>query len=187
MFKTAQSFLKLQNLNFDLGSSLKFLFKTNEPNGLIGFITPSTPFYSTSQNSRNLIIPNYMAVELVDGIPSLLINLGNDVARRIQCVSHKLNDNKWHSIQIKRDRLGVPATESGASTATVTFGCDDSYSRIKINEEQKFAFTMFTAGNVTGNSEHHLPSDLFHSQNSKFHGCLGGFDITGLIFFLRYS
>lgn len=179
MFKEPSSFLKLQNLNFDTGSTLKFLFKTNEPNGLIGFITPSTPFYSTSQTSRHLIIPNYMAVELVDGMASLLINLGNSIVNRVECGAMKLNDNKWHQIQIKRERLGAPSTQSGQATATITFSCDEHFSRIKVDEEQKFSLSMFTAGNVTGNTEHYLPSDLYHSQAPKFYGCISDFEVSG--------
>jgi hypothetical protein len=177
MFKDPSAFLKLQNLNLDAGSSLKFLFKTNEPNGLIGFITPSTPFYSTSQASRHLIIPNYMAIELVDGVASLLINLGNNIVNRVECGSAKLNDNKWHQIQIRRERLGAPNAESGPATATITFGCDEFFSRVKVEEEQKLSFSMFTAGNVTGNLEQYLPSDLYHSQAPKFLGCMSDFEV----------
>lgn len=179
MFNNAKSFLKLENLNFDIGSSLKFLFKSNEPNGLLGLISPSTPYYSSSSNSRNLVIPNYLAIELIDGIPSLLINFGNNDVQRINCGSRKLNDNNWHSIEIKRDRLGTPSTEQAPKTHTITFSCDNTFSRIKVDELQKFPFTMFTAGNVTGNSQMNLPNELWSSKNPKFFGCIGDFEVSG--------
>jgi neurexin len=162
-----------------MGSSLKFLFKTNEPTGLLGLITPSTPFYSTSQSSRNLVIPNYLAVELLDGVPSLLINLGNHQAQRVTCPTTKLNDNNWHTIQIKRERLGAPKTPATPATSTITFSCDETSTRTQVDDEQKFSFSMFTAGNVTGNSDHHLPSDLYHSRSPHFYGCISDFELTG--------
>jgi len=125
-----------------------------------------------------LVIPNYIAIELLDGIPSLLINLGNQKTQRISCPTTKLNDNNWHRIQITRERLA--ASRTGAdSTSSITLSCDDTFARTQVNEEQKFSFSMFTAGNVTGNSEHYLPSDLYHSRNPQFYGCISDFELTG--------
>jgi WD40 repeat protein len=171
MLSEANSFLKLDKIDFDSNSNISFSFKTNENDGLLAFISPS-------DRQSNVLLTNFMAVELVDGAVSLLVNFGTQQQfKRLSCsptqppTALKLNDNKWHSIQIRREqRLGVD------NTATITLGCDNNYVRMKLPELPKFPLTIVSMGNISGSS--YLPNELWLSKNSKFIGCVRDFKIN---------
>lgn len=175
MFSETNSFVKLNKIDFDANSNITFSFKTNENDGLLAFISPA-------DRQSNLLLSNFLAVELVDGSVSLLINLGNQF-KRLSCSpiqsphSTKLNDNKWHNLQIRREKLATGSDQS--ATASITLGCDNNYARIKVSDQQKYPFTAFSVGNINGgSSQHNLPSELWLAKSSKFIGCIRDFKLN---------
>ena len=178
MLKDPAASVRIENFNFNNGAQLKFMFKTNEPNGLLGFVSPAS-LSAASETPKNLEVGSFLAVELVDGLVSLVVKL-NSESKRLSCGSSKskLNDNNWHTIEIKRSRLGLPNTESSNVSPAITFICDNSYSRMKLMEQESFPLSMFTAGNVTGNSQVYMPSELWQARSANYLGCLGGLTLN---------
>jgi hypothetical protein len=150
----------LDRADFDKSpnSRILFSFKTNENNGLLAFI---------GQNSTLSDKSNFLAVELVEGIPNLVVNLANQL-KRVECSIDKLNDNKWHSVEIRRDRLGDAGNNNGASS-TITFRCDNRFHRFEALEESVLG-QLVMGNSITAFSR--LPSQLWLSRSPKYLGCI---------------
>ncbi|CAF0717725.1 unnamed protein product [Brachionus calyciflorus] len=161
------SYLKLDNLRFDTNSNISFGFRTNENEGLLALIAPSV---SSNSKSLSLVTSNYISVELTNGTVSLLVYLDKEL-QRVNCPS-KMNDNKWHTISIKRDRLGLDTTPS------LTFQCDNIQSRLRVNDQKLPSQVQFNSGNLSSES---LPANLWLSKNSKFSGCIKNFRLNDRI------
>lgn len=121
-----------------------------------------------------------MAVELVNGSASLLIYSSiRDKPTRLHCSPLssplKLNDNKWHRIEIKYAKLGDFSPQmSTQPTATITFACDDSASRSKVPEQRLVGSVQFNAGNLSSP----MPEDMWLAKETRFAGCIGGFRVN---------
>jgi hypothetical protein len=151
------SFVRLDRLAYDSSANLSFSFKTNENDGLLAFI--SQPGASVQSN--------FLAVELVNGSVSLLLVGADKRSSRVECPSARLNDNKWHNIQVRRDRLGAPESGSALGLASVTLVCDNLVVRAKLPSEVKLSSAQFTAGSAAS-----LPNELWLSKNPKYSGKL---------------
>lgn len=118
-----------------------------------------------------------MAIELVNGSASLIIYSSNrERSTRVHCGGRvKLNDNKWHRIELKHDRLGdYPAQMSTTPTSTITFACDQHAARVKLPGEPKLASVQFNAGNLSSE----LPAELWLAREARFVGCLSTFRVN---------
>ena len=156
----SSSYVYLEGADFEKtpNSRILFSFKTNENNGLLAFI---------GQNITSNDKSNFLAVELIEGIPNLVVNIANQL-KRVECSIDKLNDNKWHEIEIRRDRLGDAGNNNGASS-TITFRCDNRFNRFEALEE------AVQGRLVIGNSDSafsRLPSQLWLSRSPKYLGCI---------------
>ena len=171
------SFLKLDKIDFDQNSNITFSFKTNENDGLLALLAPSVSS-GLAQQTLSFVSSNYLAVELVNGSVSLVVYLDKQL-KRISCSptsppsAHKLNDNKWHRVQIRRERLGNLNADSMSPTSSITLGCDNYFVRTKVSE-QKLGLVQFNAGNLSSL----LPSELWLSKNARYLGCIRDFRIS---------
>ena len=169
------SFVKLDRLNFDPNVNLSFSFRTNEPNGLLAYVSSGS---------------NFLAIELVNGSLSL-VTLFDRLLKRVSCSAKqspeddmaKFNDNRWHSVQIKRDRLGASDSGSTAVQSSITFACDQTFVRTRLGVEPKISSVSFSTGYVAGE----LPSDLYLARNPKYSGCLGDFRLNDRVYNLHQS
>lgn len=135
------------------------------------------PSITSAKQALSLTTSSYMAVELVNGLASLIIySSSRERPTRVHCISpSKLNDNKWHRIELKHTRLGdYPAHMGTTPTPTITFACDESVARVKLSGEPKLASVQFNAGNLTSE----LPVDLWLAREGRFIGCLSAFRVN---------
>ena len=161
-FKDASAFLSVDNIDFGPSSQVSFAFRTSENDALLALISPALA-------PAKHILANFVAVEMVGGEASLLLTLGNE-QRRVWCGASRLNDNKWHTIQVRREKLAYSST--GSLTPSLTFSCDNQFVRLNVSDKQGLPLSVFSAGNFTGSSEWHLPRELWHTTNAKFLGCM---------------
>lgn len=172
--RNANSFVHIENVGFgrnakrDVRSSrvarIAFQFKTRESNGLLALLSSNFGL-----NDK----PSYLAVEIVDGIPYLISNIANQL-KRVSCSSERLNDNNWHLIEIKRDRLG-DAGSNGVSS-TLTLQCDNQFRRFEVSEDTIQG--QFVIGNAISVFSR-LPEQLWVSRSSQFLGCIKDLVIAG--------
>jgi hypothetical protein len=154
------SFVRLDRLSYDSAANLSFSFKTTESDGLLAFINQQGGSAASASQS------NFLAVELVNGSVSLLLVGADRQSIRVQCPGSRFNDNKWHSVQVRRDRLGAPESGSAIGLASVTLVCDSLMARAKLPTELKLTSAQFTAGY----SATSLPNELWLSKNPKYSG-----------------
>jgi hypothetical protein len=157
--KETNSFVLLDRLDFGQSSRISFSFKTNERYGLLGLLSPNP----TGTN-------NFLAIELTDGVVSLLVNTGKK-AQRFECNPDKLNDNKWHNIRLSRERL------ADGLESTMTLSCDNRFTRFKASDESISG--QFIIGNAS-NFHVNLPWQLWQSKSPAFLGCIKDFIVSGV-------
>lgn len=171
------SFVRVERLNFDSNSQVTFAFRTNEKNGLLALLSPT----SNGQTS-------FVAVELANGSVSLLVNAERQL-KRVTCHSEdKFNDNKWHSIGIKRDKLSMDS-----SAASLTLTCDSHKVRFKLPGDLRLASNVqLIVGNVTSADKNQNLGSLNElwqqgSRSTKYLGCIGDFRVNDKAYNLYQS
>lgn len=87
-FKSKHTFAGLPLLKAYSSTYLDFYFKTTEMDGLL--------FYNGGKKQ------DFLAVELVNGHIYYVFNLGDGVVTMKDKLKNFLNDNRWHSVSIRR-------------------------------------------------------------------------------------
>ena len=167
----ADSFLKVDKLT--IGNEVSLSFRTSESDGLLVLVSLAKLTAASSAN--------YMAVEMSNGSLSLLVRSAKH-QQRLECsaTGRQLNDNKWHTLVIRRERLGAAA----AAASSIMFACDESHESVKsrlaawdkdnggdegfVIMSPESPLVQLQAGNWSSN----VPSELWLAAKANFVGCL---------------
>ncbi|KAJ8963148.1 hypothetical protein NQ318_018613 [Aromia moschata] len=87
-FRSKHTFIGLPMLRAYSSIHIDFMFKTREANGLIMF----------NGGKKE----DFVAVELVDGHINYVVNVGDGTVTLRDTVKSHLNDNRWHTVGIRR-------------------------------------------------------------------------------------
>ncbi|XP_044728406.1 neurexin-1 isoform X1 [Chrysoperla carnea] len=154
-FKSKHTFIGLPMIKAYTTINLDFMFRTNEANGLIMF----------NGGKRN----DFLAVELVDGHIHYAFNFEEGLIRTQDNSPKPLNDNRWHSVNIRRP-----------SSKQHTLLVDDILTVTEspgINEHIDLDGILYLGG-VHKEMYPILSKDMIESKHG-FEGCLAGLDLNG--------
>lgn len=104
------SYATLNTLEAAEDMEVSFMFKTQESDGLLMF----------NGGTRN----EFIAVELVNGYVFLVLNDGSTDTRIYKATSNRLDDDKWHSVKVKRvgSTFTIVVDELSSSFSGGSFG-----------------------------------------------------------------
>lgn len=152
-FRSKHSYVGLPMLKAYSSVSIDFRFKTLEPNGLL--------FYNGGRRS------DFVAIELVNGHIHYVFDLGDGpITIRDKSRIH-MNDNRWHSVSIRRP---------GPKTHTLTV--DDTIEVFTVtgnNMHMELEGILYVSG-VFKDMYSKLPSAI--ASRSGFEGCLASVDLA---------
>lgn len=119
--RTTRSYAKYPKWNACTNSSIAFDFKTTNKKALLMY---------TDDNGRY----DYVEVLLKDGRVRLRMNIvdGRDGSVEIT-LGNRLNDNRWHSVKIKRNRMETSLYVDGQHDSRVAFGSDFHFGDVDTN------------------------------------------------------
>ena len=155
---SSDTFFQLPSLNIGRTLKILFKFKTRESNGII--------LYNTGVGN------DVLAIELSNGELRLAYNLGGrNMARRVP-TPYKLNDNRWHTVQIALNELGQFTAKVDSTPVHVT--TSDGDGRLDLTG------ALYIAG---------LPEQMFRDSRvtnliksrKGFRGCLASMDLDGAV------
>ncbi|XP_055617047.1 neurexin-1 isoform X4 [Toxorhynchites rutilus septentrionalis] len=152
-FRSKHSYVGLPMLKAYSSVFIDFRFKTLEPNGLL--------FYNSGKRS------DFLAVELVNGHIHYVFDLGDGpITIRDKARIH-MNDNRWHSVSIRRP-----------GPKTHTLAVDESieiYTASGNNLHLELEGILY-AGGVFKDMYTRLPSSI--ASRIGFEGCMASVDLT---------
>lgn len=92
-FKSKHTYVGLPLLKAYTNTYLDFYFRTTEMDGLL--------FYNGGKKQ------DFIAVELVNGHVHCVFNLGDAVVTMKDKLKNLLNDNRWHTVSVRRPTLSI--------------------------------------------------------------------------------
>ncbi|XP_077867293.1 neural-cadherin-like, partial [Saccoglossus kowalevskii] len=156
-------------------TSLEFI--TESPNGILLYNGPMTEV-------RDYEPDDYIALELVNGIPVLYLNLGSGTLVLQIDESPRLDDGEWHQVDVFRNATNVEFIIDKCKTAVVAE--TENSSTIDTSTCKKEGTTPGTnkflntntplqLGGIILESDYVYPADYLHTTND-FDGCLKNVD-----------
>lgn len=131
-----------------------FMFKTREANGLI--------FFNGGRKQ------DFIAVELVDGHINYVINVGDGPVRLRDNIRTHLNDNRWHTVGIRRP---TPKQHTLMVDDDLVVATTDGSGNLELEG-------ILYLGGLHKDLYAQLPQEELHSKHG-FEGCLAGLDFNG--------
>ena len=119
--KTSKTYAKFPKWNACVNASLGFEFKTSAKEALLLY---------TDDNGRF----DYVEILLVDSRVRLRMNIVDGREGSIEIVvGERLNDNRWHKVEIQRNRMETSLYVDGRSDNRVAFGSDFNFGNLTRN------------------------------------------------------
>ncbi|KAK3601340.1 hypothetical protein CHS0354_011943 [Potamilus streckersoni] len=116
-----KSYAKFPKWNACVNATFSFEFKTTQTDGLLMY---------TDDNGTY----DYVEVLLKDGRVRLRMNIVDGKEGSIEMfLASRLNDNRWHRVEIQRNRMETILIVDGMSDSRVAFGSDFSFGDIYKN------------------------------------------------------
>ncbi|XP_066263047.1 neurexin 1 isoform X2 [Euwallacea similis] len=153
-FRSKHTFIGLPMLRAYSSIHIDFMFKTREANGLIMF----------NGGKKE----DFAAVELVDGHINYVVNVGDGTVTLRDTVRSHLNDNRWHTVGIRRPsaRQHTLMVDDDIVIAT-NFGTGN----LELDG-------ILYLGGVYKDLYAQLPQEDVKSRHG-FEGCIAGLDLNG--------
>ncbi|XP_059050815.1 neurexin-1-like [Achroia grisella] len=152
-FKSKHTYVGLPLLKAYGSTYLDFYFRTTEMDGLL--------FYNGGKKQ------DFIAVELVNGHVHCVFNLGDGVVTMKDKLKNFLNDNRWHSVSIRRPTPKIHTLQVDEDLEMHTTG-----SNLMLDLDS----ILFVAG---------VPRDMYSSlpvgviSRQGFEGCISSLDLPG--------
>ena len=138
--KTSRTYAKYPKWNACINASLSFEFRTSKTKGLLMYTDDSGRF-------------DYTEILLVDGRVRLRMNIVDGREGSIEItLGERLNNNRWHRVEIQRNRMETTLFVDGKSDSRVAFGSDFSFGEITRNN-----FVFFGG----------LPNEYYNGDQTK--------------------
>ncbi|KAL3854429.1 hypothetical protein ACJMK2_013699, partial [Sinanodonta woodiana] len=116
-----KTYAKFPKWNACVNATFSFEFKTTQTDGLLMY---------TDDNGTY----DYVEVLLKDGRVRLRMNIVDGKEGSIEIfLASRLNDNRWHRVEIQRNRMETILIVDGISDSRVAFGSDFSFGEISKN------------------------------------------------------
>ncbi|XP_056637002.1 neurexin-1 isoform X2 [Diorhabda sublineata] len=153
-FRSKHTFIGLPMLRAYSSIHIDFMFKTREANGLILF----------NGGKKD----DFVAVELVEGHISYIVNVGDGTVTLHDTHRNQLNDNRWHTVGIRR-----PSVKQ--HTLMVD---DDVVIAANLGTGNLELEGILYLGGVYKDLYQLLPQDFIKSTHG-YEGCIAGLDLNG--------
>lgn len=153
-FRSKHTFMGMPMLRAYSSIHIDFMFKTREPNGLIMF----------NGGKKE----DFLAVELVEGHVNYVVNVGDGPIHIRDTVRTNLNDNRWHTVGIRRPSLKQHTLMVDEDIVVST---NDGTGNLELDG-------ILYLGGVHKDLYAQLPQDDVRSKHG-FEGCLAGIDLNG--------
>ncbi|GLV43351.1 Neurexin 1 [Carabus blaptoides fortunei] len=153
-FRSKHTFVGLPMLRAYSTMHVDFMFKTREANGLI--------FFNGGRKQ------DFIAVELVDGHVNYVINVGDGPIRLRDNIRTHLNDNRWHTVSIRRP---TPKQHTLMVDDDLVVATTDGSGNLELEG-------ILYLGGLHKDLYAQLPQEELHSKHG-FEGCLAGLDFNG--------
>ena len=150
-FGSQQAFIGLPTLNAYSTILINLMFKTRESNALI--------LYNKGHKD------DYVALELSQGHISYIISIGRETIHLRDTIPAKLNDNRWHKVNIRRFHGAHILMVDGNLVSTVS--SDDKYLELD---------GIFYVSGVRKDIYSQLPITI--NSRVGFEGCLANLDVA---------
>ncbi|KAG5887691.1 hypothetical protein JTB14_002012 [Gonioctena quinquepunctata] len=153
-FRSKHTFIGLPMLRAYSSIHIDFMFRTREANGLILF----------NGGKKE----DFLAVELVDGHINYIVNVGDGTVTLRDTVREHLNDNRWHTVGIRRPSVKQHTLMVDNDIVIATnFGTGN----LELDG-------ILYLGGVYKDLYPLLPQDDIKSRHG-FEGCIAGLDLNG--------
>ncbi|CAH2094247.1 unnamed protein product [Euphydryas editha] len=152
-FKSKHTYVGLPLLKAYANTYLDFYFRTTEMDGLL--------FYNGGKKQ------DFIAVELVNGHIHCVFNLGDGVVTMKDKLKNFLNDNRWHTVSIRRPTPKVHTMQVDEDLETHT---TDSNLMLELD-------SVLYVGGVPKDMYTSLPVGVLSRQG--FEGCMSSLDLPG--------
>lgn len=122
-------FARFPKWNACVNASISFDFKTERSDALLMY---------TDDNGAN-ITNNFFLIALESGAVSLTYKIDDKMDGSVNIkVGSRLNDNRWHSVKLQRNRLETILTVDDASDSKISLGEDIHFAYIPENNDVFF-------------------------------------------------
>lgn len=152
-FTREEAFLRLPRWDADKGGKISLKFRTVEPDGLMLY------------NGGSPGVPDFIAVEMFDGIPYLVIDLGDGV-HRYPFSEEEVNDGVPHYMELERRGTYLKITLDGRTREY----------NIPSNQDTLNLGTFLFLGGV--DSHNRLPWHLWSWKPVFYQGCMWDLQIN---------
>ncbi|CAH1365278.1 unnamed protein product [Tenebrio molitor] len=153
-FRSKHTFIGLPMLRAYSSIHIDFMFKTREANGLIMF-----------NGGRK---EDFVAVELVEGHISYVVNVGDGTVTLRDTVRAHLNDNRWHTVGIRRPSIKQHTLMVDDDIVIAT---NHGTGNLELDG-------ILYLGGVHKDLYAQLPQEDVKSRHG-FEGCIAGLDLNG--------
>ncbi|XP_063921501.1 neurexin 1 isoform X2 [Zophobas morio] len=153
-FRSKHTFIGLPMLRAYSSIHIDFMFKTREANGLIMF-----------NGGRK---EDFVAVELVDGHINYIVNVGDGTVTLRDTVRSHLNDNRWHTVGIRRPSVKQHTLMVDDDIVIAT---NHGTGNLELDG-------ILYLGGVHKDLYAQLPQEDVKSRHG-FEGCIAGLDLNG--------
>lgn len=153
-FRSKHTFIGLPMLRAYSSIHIDFMFKTREANGLIMF-----------NGGRK---EDFVAVELVDGHINYIVNVGDGTVTLRDTVRSHLNDNRWHTVGIRRPSVKQHTLMVDDDIVIAT---NHGTGNLELDG-------ILYLGGVHKDLYAQLPQEDVKSKHG-FEGCIAGLDLNG--------
>ncbi|KAB0804576.1 hypothetical protein PPYR_01546 [Photinus pyralis] len=153
-FRSKHTFIGLPMLRAYSSIHIDFMFKTREANGLIVF-----------NGGRK---EDFVAVELVDGHINYIVNVGDGSVKLTDTVPTRLNDNRWHTVGIRRPSL---KQHTLMVDDNIVIAVNQGTGNLELDG-------ILYLGGVHKDLYAQLPQEDVKSRHG-FEGCIAGLDLNG--------
>ncbi|KAF7284423.1 hypothetical protein GWI33_022206 [Rhynchophorus ferrugineus] len=153
-FRSKHTFIGLPMLRAYSSIHIDFMFKTREANGLIMF----------NGGKKE----DFVAVELVDGHINYVVNVGDGTVTLRDTVRTHLNDNRWHTVGIRR-----PSARQHTLMVDDDIVIATNYGTGNLELDG-----ILYLGGVYKDLYAQLPQEDVKSRHG-FEGCIAGLDLNG--------
>ncbi|XP_060517696.1 neurexin 1 isoform X2 [Cylas formicarius] len=153
-FRSKHTFIGLPMLRAYSSIHIDFMFKTREANGLIMF----------NGGKKE----DFLAVEMLDGHINYIVNVGDGTVTLRDTVRNHLNDNRWHTVGIRR-----PSARQHTLMVDDDIVVATNYGSGNLELDG-----ILYLGGVYKDLYPQLPQDDVKSKHG-FEGCIAGLDLNG--------
>ncbi|XP_078001036.1 neurexin-3-like [Glandiceps talaboti] len=157
-FITPEAYIAVDKWDAKMSGSLSYRFRTNEPNGVLMY------------NNGEKAMPDYFAMELLDGYLNMILDLGSGTIK-MKCHRDRLDDGQWHFVRVERfKREGSVQVDD----ETMPF-------RVSGNSDQlDLEGSLFIGGIDDSSTSKMLPREMWSGMlGYGFVGCMRDLNMNG--------